>query len=108
MIEHGLGSPYQRIGTFLLGQGIYQYLFPILASLVLLDVGFYYLDWYKSFIHVMRDNPKAIEYVHQIGYKLCDGQEKAKNQLIFSPKKTFEKKGRKMRQAAETFKERIQ
>jgi len=80
--------------------------FPILASLVLLDVGFYYLDWYKSFIHVMRDNPKAIEYVHQIGYKLCDGQEKAKNQLYFLTKENFEKKGRKMRQAAETFKEK--
>lgn len=80
--------------------------YPVLASLVLLEVGFYYLDWYQSFIHVLHDNPKAIEYVHQIGYELCDGQRGVHNQLYFLTKANFEKKGRKMRQAAESFKEK--
>lgn len=80
--------------------------YPVLASLVLLDVGFYYLDWHKSFVHVMYDNPKAIEYVHQIGYELCEEQQSQENQLYYLTKANFEKKGRKMRKAAEAFKEK--
>lgn len=92
-------------GLFFWDQEYIDTFFPILASLVLLDVGFYYLNWNKSFIHVMQDNPKAIEYVHQIGYKLCEDQEGKPNQLYFLTKENFEKKGRKLRQAAENFKE---
>jgi len=79
---------------------------PVLASLVLLEVGFYYLNWYKSYIHVMRDNPKAIEYVHQIGYRISEGQQDVQNQLYFLTKDNFEKKGRKIRRAAESFKDK--
>jgi UDP-4-amino-4,6-dideoxy-N-acetyl-beta-L-altrosamine N-acetyltransferase len=93
-------------GLFFWDQEYINTFFPILTSLVLLDVGFYYLDWHKSFIHVMKDNPKAIEYVHQIGYKLCEGQDGVQNQLYFLTKENFEKKGRKMRQAAESFKDK--
>jgi UDP-4-amino-4,6-dideoxy-N-acetyl-beta-L-altrosamine N-acetyltransferase len=93
-------------GLFFWDQEYINTFYPILASLVLLDVGFYYLDWHKSFIHVMRNNPKAMEYVHQIGYKLCEGQESIQNQLYYLTKENFEKKGRKMRQAAESFKEK--
>jgi UDP-4-amino-4,6-dideoxy-N-acetyl-beta-L-altrosamine N-acetyltransferase len=93
-------------GLFFWDQEYINTFYPVLASLVLLDVGFYYLDWHKSFIHVMQDNPKAMDYVHQIGYKRCDGQDGVQNQLYFLTKENFEKKGSKMRQAAESFKDK--
>ena len=78
---------------------------PILASLVLLDVGFYYLDWKTSFIHVMRDNFAAIGYAQQIGYELADGQEEVENQLYYLSRESFETKSRNIRRAARAFQE---
>jgi UDP-4-amino-4,6-dideoxy-N-acetyl-beta-L-altrosamine N-acetyltransferase len=93
-------------GLFFWDQEYINTFFPILASLVLLEIGFYYLNWQKSFIHVLRDNPKAIEYVQHLGYKRCEGQEEIQNQLYFLTRENFEKKGRKIRKAAESFKEK--
>ena len=78
---------------------------PILASLVLLDVGFHYLDWKISYIHVMRDNFAAIGYARQIGYELCEGQEEQENQLYYLSRENFEIKGRNIRRAAKAFRE---
>lgn len=76
---------------------------PILSSLVLLEMGFYYLDWRISFVHVMRDNPAAIVYTKQIGYQLAEGQENEENQLYFLSRENFEKQGRNIRRAARAF-----
>jgi UDP-4-amino-4,6-dideoxy-N-acetyl-beta-L-altrosamine N-acetyltransferase len=78
---------------------------PILSSLVLLDVGFYYLEWNISYIHVMRDNFAAIGYARQIGYELCKGQEEEENQLYYLSRENFEKRGKNIRKAASTFKD---
>ena len=80
---------------------------PILASLVLLDVGFNYLDWRISFIHVMRDNFTAIGYAQQIGYELCDGQDDEENQLYQLTQDNFEKKAKNIRRAAGAFVDEI-
>ena len=76
---------------------------PILASLVLLDVGFHYLDWKTSYIHVMRDNFAAIGYAQQIGYEVCEGQEEEENQLYRLSRENFESKSRNIRRAANAF-----
>jgi len=76
---------------------------PILSSLVLLETGFYYLDWRTSYIHVIRDNFAAIGYCQQIGYELCEDQEDEENQLYFLSRENFEDKGRNIRRAAKTF-----
>jgi RimJ/RimL family protein N-acetyltransferase len=78
---------------------------PILASLVLLEMGFYYLDWNTSYIHVMMNNQQAADYVRQIGYEICDGQENVENRLFYLDRNNFEQKGRKIRRAAETFRD---
>lgn len=76
---------------------------PVLASLVLLEMGFYYLHWNTSYIHVMSDNPHAIAYTMQLGYELCDGQEDELNQLYYLSRENFETRGRKIRKAAQAF-----
>lgn len=76
---------------------------PVLASLVLLEVGFYYLNWNFSYIHVLRDNPQAIDYVKRIGYSICKNQEDAVNQKYYLTRELFETKGRKIRNVAKLF-----
>jgi UDP-4-amino-4,6-dideoxy-N-acetyl-beta-L-altrosamine N-acetyltransferase len=78
---------------------------PILASLVLLDVGFYYLDWRVSYIHVRHDNPSAVAYIKQIGYTISEGQENEENQLYFLSRENFETKGKSIRKAAQAFRD---
>ncbi|MBK7214383.1 MAG: GNAT family N-acetyltransferase [Bacteroidales bacterium] len=90
-------------GLFFWDKDLISTFIPILASLVLLDMGFYYLDWRISYVHVMRDNPAAIVYTKQIGYQLADGQENEENQLYFLTKENFEKQGRNIRRAARAF-----
>jgi len=76
---------------------------PVLASLVLLEMGFYYLNWNRSYIHVMNTNFDAIGYVLQVGYELCEGQENEENQLYYLTRDNFEKKSRNIRKAARAF-----
>jgi len=78
---------------------------PVLASLVLLDVGFYYLNWNYSYIRVLRNNKQAKEYVSCLGYTICDGQEDIENQKYYLTKELFETKGCKIQKAASVFKE---
>lgn len=76
---------------------------PVLASLVLLEMGFYYLNWNRSYIHVMNTNFDAIGYVLQVGYELCEGQENEENQLYYLTRDNFEKRSRNIRKAARAF-----
>lgn len=92
-------------GLFFWDQEYIHTFIPILASLVLLEMGFYYLDWNISYIHVMRDNFAAIGYAQQIGYELCEGQEEAENQLYALTAESFEKKSRNIRRAAAAFRD---
>jgi UDP-4-amino-4,6-dideoxy-N-acetyl-beta-L-altrosamine N-acetyltransferase len=90
-------------GLFFWDKNYINTFIPILSSLVLLEMGFYYLDWNISYIHVMRDNFAAIGYCQQIGYELVEGQEEEENQLYFLSRKNFEYKGRNIRRAAKAF-----
>ncbi|NVO20914.1 MAG: GNAT family N-acetyltransferase [Bacteroidetes bacterium] len=90
-------------GVFFWDKDYIHTFIPILASLVMLEMGFYYLDWNTSYVHVMRDNPAAIAYTKQIGYVLCPGQENEENQLYFLNRQNFEYLGKKIRKAASVF-----
>jgi hypothetical protein len=52
---------------------------------------------------VLRDNPKAIEYVNSLGYVLSEGQENSENQQYYLTRELFETKGKKIQQAARAF-----
>ena len=90
-------------GLFLWDESYINTIVPVLASLCLLDVGFYYLDWNTSYSRVLRDNAQAIEYVTNLGYQLSEGQGKAENQLYYLTRELFETKGKKIQKAASTF-----
>jgi UDP-4-amino-4,6-dideoxy-N-acetyl-beta-L-altrosamine N-acetyltransferase len=90
-------------GLFLWDESYINTIVPVLASLCLLDVGFYYLDWNTSYIKVLRNNSQAIEYVSSLGYQLSEGQENVENQLYYLTRELFETKGKKIRQAARAF-----
>jgi len=90
-------------GLFLWDEDYINTMIPVLASLCLLEAGFYFLNWNTSYIKVLRDNLKAIQYVTGIGYKLCEGQEGVSNQAYFLTKELFETKGRDIQRAARAF-----
>ncbi len=90
-------------GLFLWNETYIDTIVPVLASLCLLDTGFYYLDWNISYIKVLRDNPKAIEYVNSLGYTLLEGQENVANQKYYLTRELFETKGKKIKKAARAF-----
>lgn len=90
-------------GLFFWDKNYINTFIPILSSLVMLEMGFYYLDWNISYIHIMRDNFTAIGYCQQIGYELADCQDEKENQLYFLSRKNFELKGRNIRRAAKAF-----
>jgi RimJ/RimL family protein N-acetyltransferase len=90
-------------GLFLWDESYINTIVPVLASLCLLDVGFYYLSWNTSYIKVLRNNLQAIEYVSSLGYQLSEGQENIENQLYYLTRQLFETKGKKIQQAARAF-----
>ena len=90
-------------GLFLWDESYIDTMIPVLASLCLLDVGFYYLDWNTSYIKVLRGNIKAVDYVSSLGYTISEGQENYENQLYYLTRKLFETKGKKIQKAARAF-----
>ena len=87
-------------GMFLWKTKYYKTFVPILASLCGLETLFFILDWKKSFVRILKDNTKAIEYNKNLGYVLLKGQEKVNNQLYSLTKQSFEQKVKKLRKAA--------
>lgn len=90
-------------GLFLWDESYINTMVPVLASLCLLDVGFYYLNWNTSYIKVLRDNLQAVEYVTTLGYVISEGQENVENQLYYLTRELFETRGKKIQKAARAF-----
>ncbi len=90
-------------GLFLWDESYINTIVPVLASLCLLEVGFYYLNWNTSYIKVLHKNQHAIDYVTSLGYVLGTGQENTDNQQYYLTKELFETWGKKIQQAARAF-----
>lgn len=90
-------------GLFLWDESFINTMVPALASLCLLEVGFYYLSWNTSYIKVLHDNPTAVKYVKSLGYVLSENQENTDNQMYYLTRQLFETKGKKIQQAAKAF-----
>jgi UDP-4-amino-4,6-dideoxy-N-acetyl-beta-L-altrosamine N-acetyltransferase len=76
---------------------------PVLASLCIIEVIFYYLNWNTSYIRIHSENIKAIENAGSLGYELTEGKEIVENQLYYLTRELFETKGIVMRQEAQAF-----
>ncbi|MCF8379457.1 MAG: hypothetical protein K9H49_07770 [Bacteroidales bacterium] len=86
-------------GIFLFDPSNYNSPAPVLASFILIEKGFYLFKDDISYIHVMRDNEKAIKYNKALGYELSEGQENVTNQKYNLTPENFEKKTQKLRKA---------
>ena len=87
-------------GLFLFEEKYYESHIPVCASLMLIEIGFYLFRTGPSYIQVMRNNYKAINYNKSLGYELCEGQEETENQQYVLTKEYFERNGAKLRKAA--------
>ncbi len=67
---------------------------PLAASLMLTELSFL-LDLKKTFIKVLKDNPRAIAFNKNLGYSLLPGQESKYNQqYVLTEESYFEKAGK--------------
>jgi len=71
----------------------------VLASLCLLNAVFYVLELFnKSFVRILRSNPKAIGFNSALGYGLLPGQEKHKNPYYLLTREDYEAKTKRLRE----------
>ncbi|MBT3207653.1 MAG: GNAT family N-acetyltransferase [Bacteroidetes bacterium] len=94
------GNQKSESGLFLKSNKYENSIAPVLASLILIEMNFYFLNGKESYIRILKENEKAISYNKSIGYQLCENQEDIDNQLYVMTRETFEEKTKKIRKAA--------
>lgn len=70
---------------------------PYLVSIAGIETLFYFIGWKKQYAHILRSNTNAINYNLQLGYRLCEGQEKIDHQRYELTRETFEQAAGKIR-----------
>lgn len=91
-------------GIFIWDNNLENEFIPVFASLCLLNTAFFVFKLFnKSFVQILRDNPKAIQFNKALGYILVPGQEKVKNPYYILTKEDYEKKVMKLRLFAEKY-----
>jgi len=88
---------------FLWDESLADTIVPTLASLSLIEIGFYYLNWNVCYIRIHSDNQKAIENARSLGYELTEGKETVENHLYYLTRELFEANAKKIRQEAKAF-----
>jgi len=88
---------------FLWNESLSETIVPALASLCLIEIAFYYLNWNVSYIRIHRDNIKAAENAGNLGYELTEGKETVENHLYYLTREIFETKGKKILKEAHNF-----
>jgi UDP-4-amino-4,6-dideoxy-N-acetyl-beta-L-altrosamine N-acetyltransferase len=73
---------------------------PLLASLLLCEIGFYIFQGGDSYIQTLRTNLKAIEYNHMLGYELFEDDMSKDTCMYKLNRASFETNTRKLREAA--------
>lgn len=84
-------------GLFLFDEKYYNTIIPVLASLILLEVGYTLFNGNTGFIRVKKDNLQAVEYNKNLGYFIHE--EKDDHYVMAVNKKSFEEKTVKLRKA---------
>ncbi|MDQ3110038.1 MAG: GNAT family N-acetyltransferase [Bacteroidota bacterium] len=81
-------------GIFIWKEELLETHAPLAASLLLTEVSFL-LGMERTYIKVMRDNPRAISYNLNLGYEILPGQENVENQkYVLTKENYFLKAGR--------------
>ncbi|MFH2143601.1 MAG: GNAT family N-acetyltransferase [Bacteroidota bacterium] len=84
-------------GLFLFGEKHYGSFIPVIASIILIEIGYYLFEGNIGYIHVRKDNKKAIEYNETIGYYILEEMEEF--YIMAITKQSFESKTVKLRNA---------
>lgn len=74
---------------------------PLMASLMLSEMGFYVFGGKASYVSVLRDNHKALSYIRSFGYVRCEGQEENELQRFVLTREAFEAGGSRLLRAME-------
>lgn len=82
-------------GLFLFGDKYHGSVIPIIASLILLELGIFLDNGNTSFIQVKKDNIRAIDYNKKIGYYIHE--EKEDHFVMVITKQSFENNALKLR-----------
>lgn len=95
--ESNTRAKSDETGIFMFDKKYFDTIYPIIASLILIEIGFYIFPSQITYARVMKTNQKAIDYNLALGYELCPDQEKVLNQKYFLTKENFELKAKKLR-----------
>lgn len=97
---------YGEGGIFIWDQHFINTSYSIISSLILLDFIFNQLEiGDKSFIRILENNQKAINYNSKFGYTLIPGQDKNKSKWYVLTKESYNKRAKNLRLAAKLFTE---
>jgi len=88
---------------FLWDKSYRETIVPLLASLCMIEISFYYLNWNASYIRIHKDNLNAIENTVKLGYEITEGKEIVESQLYFLTRELFETKGKEIQQEARSY-----
>lgn len=87
-------------GIFIANENYWNTNIPIASTLLLMEISFM-LGLKRTYIKVMRDNQKAIEFNQGFGYELLKGQENIMNQKYVLTPETYKKSTQKLREILE-------
>jgi len=88
---------------FLWDESFIETIIPVLASLCMIEVVFYYLNWNASYIRIHTNDQRAIENAGKLGYEITEGKEVVENQLYYLTRELFETKGKEIQQEARSY-----
>ena len=83
-------------GIFIWKEALLETHVPLAASLLLTEISFL-LGLERTYIKVLRDNPRAISYNQNLGYELLPGQETVVNQRYVLTKENYYSKSARFR-----------
>lgn len=78
---------------------------PYLVSVAGIETLFQCLGWKKQYAYVLRSNSNAINYNLELGYRLCEGQEKIEHQRYEITWESFEQRAGKIRKMVRSISE---
>jgi RimJ/RimL family protein N-acetyltransferase len=83
-------------GIFIWEESLLETHVPLAASLLLTEISFL-LGLERTYIKVLRDNPRAISYNQNLGYEMLPGQEEVMNQQYVLTKENYYSKAARFR-----------
>ncbi len=87
-------------GIFIWKDEYWDTLIPLFASILLTDISFI-IGLERTYVKILRTNPKAIQFNKQLGYEILEGQEEFENQQYVLTKENYFRKTEKLRMTLE-------